>query len=235
MFREELDQAQATILANGRTNNHSSNPLAPSQSPISRVHQNLPHLNQSSNGKLPPTGPRAYKKPRLSQTPSLPPSTHTNQHMKGNHPHGGTTRQHEYSDRSPRGSTSDRKVKMELDVEDRAHWSPARSRDYDRDKDKDKAVDRERDRDRDHGHGRDRDRPAAKERERDRHPHRERDRERERDRDRDRTRDFDRSSKRNGAYGGGNGGGGGRRPRRGSNANSYTSGGDRTLKERMGL
>lgn len=75
---------------------------------------------------------------------------------------------------------------------------------------------------------------AAKERERDRHPHRERDR----DRDRDRTRDFDKSSKRNGAYGGGGGGqggGGGRRPRRGSNANSYTSGGDRTLKERMGL
>lgn len=237
---EELEKAQATILENGRPKGYSGNSHPSSQSPAIRTNQNLPpHTSQPPNGssKLPPTGPRAHKKPRLSDTPSAPPSSHGGQPAKGNRVHGGASaRRQETPDRSPRISTSnDRKVKMEVDEEDRKHWSPKRNHDHEQDR---ADRDRDRERDRDRGHERERERPP-KDRERDRHTHR------DRDRDRDRARDFDRS-KRNGAYGAagasgggggssGGGGGGGRRPRRGSNANSYSSTGDRTLKERMGL
>ncbi|GJE84094.1 WTAP/Mum2p family protein [Phanerochaete sordida] len=233
---EELDKAQATILDSSRTKGYPGNPRNSSQSPAIRTNQNLsPHANQTPNGssKLPPTGPRAHKKPRLSETPSAPPSSHGTQPAKGNRVHGGpSARRQETPDRSPRMSSSnDRKVKMEVDDEERKPWSPKRGHDHEQDR-VERPADRDRDRERDHE--RERDRPQ-KDRVRDRHTHR------DRDRDRDRTRDFDRS-KRNGAYGGGGGGGssgggggGGRRPRRGSNANSYSSAADRTLKERMGL
>ena len=80
IYREELDKAHNTILANSRTTNN--DPRAPSQSPVARVGQNaLPHT-QPPNGssKPPPTGPRAHKKPRLSETPNLPASAQ----LKGN-------------------------------------------------------------------------------------------------------------------------------------------------------
>ncbi|EKM59134.1 uncharacterized protein PHACADRAFT_157402 [Phanerochaete carnosa HHB-10118-sp] len=236
---EELDKAQATILENSRMK--PNNPRALSQSPVMRTNQNLPpHMSQPSNGssKLPPTGPRAHKKPRLSETPSAPPSSHGSQPAKGNRVHGGSSaRRQETPNRSPRVTTSnDRKPKMEVDDGGRKHWSPKHGLDHEEraERPSDRDRDRDRERDRERGHERDRDRPP-KDRERDRHTHR--------DRDRDRARDFDRS-KRNGAYGGSGGGGGGssgggtgggRRPRRGSNTNSYSSAGDRTLKERMGL
>lgn len=237
--RDELDKAQTTIVANGRTSSQATNPRTASQSPLSRVNRSLPpHMSQPTNGKLPPTGPRAHKKPRLSETPSLPP-THSNQQTKNNRSQSSSVRRQDSAERSPR--VPDRKTKMETDDDDRGHWSPDRSRDYDRERDKDREPDRDRERERDRApvSNRHHERPVPKERERDRRAHRERNQDRERDRGR--ARDSDRSSKRNGAYGGGNqsggggGSGGGRRPRRGSNANSYTSGGDRTLRERMGL
>ncbi|KIP07003.1 hypothetical protein PHLGIDRAFT_127879 [Phlebiopsis gigantea 11061_1 CR5-6] len=236
---DELDKAQTTIVANGRTSSQATNPRTASQSPLSRVNRSLPpHMSQPTNGKLPPTGPRAHKKPRLSETPSLPP-THSNQQTTNNRSQSSSVRRQDSAERSPR--VPDRKTKMETDDDDRGHWSPDRSRDYDRERDKDREPDRDRERERDRApvSNRHHERPVPKERERDRRAHRERNQDRERDRGR--ARDSDRSSKRNGAYGGGNqsggggGGGGGRRPRRGSNANSYTSGGDRTLRERMGL
>lgn len=222
LHREELDKTRTTVFTNSRTTN--SNPHTNPQSPVARVGQTA--LPQTSNGssKLPPTGPRAHKKPRLSETPNLPASAH----LKGNRSHSGSMsmRRQESSDSSPR--SSDHKVKTSNDDGEHRGWSPERNREHIRERERDRPAERDR------GHERDRERPP-KERERDRHPHRERDR----DRERDRTRDFDRTSKRNGAYGsaagGGTPGGGGRRARRGSNANSFTSGGDRTLKERMGL
>ncbi|KAJ3001759.1 hypothetical protein NUW54_g6229 [Trametes sanguinea] len=66
----ELEKSQDALLqAHGRQ------PHPPHQpSPAPRSHQPPPHLSISANGsgKLPPTGPRAHKKPRLSESQLSP-------------------------------------------------------------------------------------------------------------------------------------------------------------------
>ncbi|KAG1783221.1 hypothetical protein EV702DRAFT_1060615 [Suillus placidus] len=143
------------------------------------------HLASTSNGviKLPPTGPRAHKKPRLSEPKvsparsniSLPPTKSQTVNARQ-----VTPRDHE-PPRSPRLSPTEPRskpsnVKMEVDEDSRT-----RPRSPNDNKDRE-------------SHRRDKDRA------------REHDGERDRDRDRDR----DRFSRRNG---GGSGGGGGRRTR----------------------
>ncbi|PCH41125.1 hypothetical protein WOLCODRAFT_137202 [Wolfiporia cocos MD-104 SS10] len=222
----ELDRSQeALITANSRQQAAPKPPPGHSQSPVPRnMYQQPPHLS-SANGatKLPPTGPRAHKKPRLSEshTPPAPPS----RSMYPNRP--SNTHSNPSSLADGRGP-EDRKpfVKMDADDDERTRpRSPERERERDRMRDRDRERERERDRDRE--------RPRE----------RERDRDRERERNRERERERDRASRRNGAHGGGRGGnggsgggggGGGRRGARGA-TNAYNDSGDRTLAERLGL
>ncbi|KAI0638106.1 hypothetical protein C8Q77DRAFT_1048748 [Trametes polyzona] len=221
----ELEKSQDALLqAHGRQPHH----LTHQPSPAARNHQPPPHLSLNTNGsgKLPPTGPRAHKKPRLSE-PQVSPTASTTSLPIPPKPHLSA------ANATPQGmsrdsrASADRKppegVKMEVDDDARSRLrSPVRERD--------RPPHHDRERHKDH----ERDRPSDRARNRDR------DREREHDRDRD----HDRSSRRNGAGGGGGGGGGGRRGRRSNgnnnsnnnnNSNDLANGADRTLAERMGL
>lgn len=209
-YSAELEKSHEAVLAvNGRQGN--TNPH--SRSPVHRnVYQHQPSPANGS-GKPLPTGPRAHKKPRLSEvhvspvlsSTSLPPP----QLSSSNSTSLGNARERRPSvDRKP--------VSSEMDIDEDQRTRPRTPERDRRDRERERAKDRERERDK----GRDRDRGK--------------DRERDRDRDRERDRDRDKSSRRNGTYGGGGGGsGGGRRAGRGPNP--AHAGGDRTLAERMGL
>ncbi|KAL1946891.1 hypothetical protein VTO73DRAFT_14995 [Trametes versicolor] len=234
----ELEKSQDALLqAHGRQPHRP--PHQPSPAP--RNHQPPPHLSIGANGsgKLPPTGPRAHKKPRLSE-PQISPTTSNSPLPIPQKPHLSA------ANATPRGvsrdsrTSVDRKpvdgVKMEVDDD-----ASSRLRSPVRERDRPPHHDRERDK-----RDRDKDRPSDRARNRDR----------ERERERDRDRDQDRSSRRNGnggggggnnggSGGGGGGGGGGRRGGRRTNGNNnnnssstnndHGNGTDRTLAERMGL
>ncbi|KAG2141810.1 uncharacterized protein EDB93DRAFT_1252496 [Suillus bovinus] len=165
------------------------------------------HSASTSNGvvKLPPTGPRAHKKPRLSE-PKVSPAR-SNISLPPTKPHIGNARQSVPRDyeapRSPRLSPTEPRTKVsnvKMEVDEDARTRPRSPNDRDRE-----------------SHRRDKDRA--------------RDHEGEHSRDRDR----ERFPRRNGGGGGGGGGGGsGGRRSRGFAGHSYAFG-DRTLAERMGL
>lgn len=213
LYRAELDKSHETILSNSRQA-VVANAYAQVQPAANRsMYQQPPHLSAAVNGsgKPPPTGPRAHKKPRLSES-------HTPPALSKAAPSNTSVR----NDSRERRPSLDRKPSIaSMDVDDDER-SKARSPERERERDRTRDRNRNRERDRDRGRVRDRDRG----------------RDRDRDRVRERERDHDRSSKRNGVHGGGGGGGGagggGGRRGRGTNNASSTSG-DRTLKERMGL
>lgn len=174
----------------------------------------------SSGLKSVPTGPRAYKKPRLSDAQvsptgsnvSLPPISNSGSH-------NNSIRQPR-RDRSPRvdirrSPTKDARMDVDEDIKRGRNGSRDRLRERerefrDRDRDRDRQRDRQRDRDRfrDYDRGRDQDREGRRDRERDK-------------------------SRRNGVQGRPpvDRGGTGRRVRGFGNQDN----GDRTLAERMGL
>ncbi|KAI6105811.1 hypothetical protein F5141DRAFT_1236101 [Pisolithus sp. B1] len=231
----ELDKSyqsfQSSFKPKHHANAHSQPYTVPPREPSyqSQHYSHLPqHATQSqstSNGlsKLPPTGPRAHKKPRLAadhnvkmspapSNTSLPPPANSSKHPQVPTQPQQPQIKHE-SSRSPRIPPADTRLKgnakMEIEEDARTRPRSPQERDRERHREKDWPRDREREKDR--------------ERERERG----RDRERERDRDRDR----ERFSRRNGS---GSRGAGGRARNRGALSHSYLSG-DRTLAERMGL
>lgn len=231
----ELDKSYQSFQSSFKPKHHAnalSQPYTvPPRDPFhqSQHHSHLQHPPQhatqnqpTSNGlsKLPPTGPRAHKKPRLAvdynvkmspahSNASLPPPANSSKH-----PQVQTQPQikHE-SSRSPRIPPADTRLKgnAKMEIEEDARTRPRSPQERDRERHREKDW------------GRDKEREKDRERERERG----RDRERERDRDRDR----ERFSRRNGS---GSRGAGGRARNRGTLSHSYLSG-DRTLAERMGL
>ena len=207
MSSAELDKSYDSFVASARNNTVNST-KSYSQSPRTSYHQ-LPQTISTGNGtgtsKLPPTGPRGYKKPRLSESQASPPlRTNTalpphKLHFKSHPPsRGHDTR--EYSRRLPEGRGKHNHVKMDVEEDSRARPpSPG--------------YDRQRDRDRD------------KERERG---------SRERDRDGVRERDGSRAPRRNSGFANRSSGSARRTERVMAPIDSF-SGGDRTLAERMGL
>lgn len=188
----------------------------------------------SGSGLKPiPTGPRAYKKPRLSENQpsparsniSLPPSNPSNTTSNGNR------NRPQRRDISPRAPSNHRRSPIKdsrMDID--GHLSP---RNFSQ-----REASRQRgERDRDRGRNRDTYRDNLRENQRDRDRIRDKDRERDRTaNDRYKEKDRDRS-RRNGAQstrgnGGGGGGGGGRK---GGRPYGQQDSGDRTLAERMGL
>ncbi|KAF9451660.1 hypothetical protein P691DRAFT_807271 [Macrolepiota fuliginosa MF-IS2] len=206
--------------------------------PSPRNNYTTPASGNSSHGsKLPPTGPRAQKRLRLSEPnsysfhsshPGKSHGTNSHNHYSHNPPKRVAEGHPKRGDRDGRGGSDankgNRPSKMDVDNERPTPSEPGRGRDRD--------VDREHDRDRD------RDRERNRERDRDRGP-----------KDQDHNRDRDRGPNNNNSRRGANGLGraGGRRGDRpggntsfhgASNAtsnNAYNANGDRTLAERMGL
>ncbi|KAG6880381.1 hypothetical protein C0992_007792 [Termitomyces sp. T32_za158] len=158
----ELDKSYNTLLASARPSTSANNSTKSiSQSPRAPYYPISP-IDPSSNlsmtngpSKLPPTGPRAYKKPRLSDAPpqrtNAPPST---QHKPHGRPTHGSTRDYAPSARRGRGTNSYHK--MDVDEDQRARPpSTEREREYERDRERERERGRNRDRERG---GRDRER-----------------------------------------------------------------------------
>ncbi|ETW83908.1 hypothetical protein HETIRDRAFT_123637 [Heterobasidion irregulare TC 32-1] len=215
---DELDKSYDAIQSTGRHhNNTNAHPHLPTRQ---NFHSAAPapvpaHPQSTSNGnaKPLPTGPRAHKKPRLSE-PQISPANSTAalpriQTQQTQRQGSAQTRGHSTAspERSPVLPPDHRKasgVKMEVDDDQRTRprtppLPPP---------------------------------PAPRDRERDRG--RDRDREKDRGRDRNRDRDRERTSRRNGGQGGG-GRKGGRTGGGGGGGGGRHDSGDRTLAERMGL
>ncbi|KAJ7044479.1 hypothetical protein C8F04DRAFT_587811 [Mycena alexandri] len=202
-----------------------------SRSPRNSYHVALPAGNGNassalSNSKLPPTGPRAHKKPRLSESHAAdaPPSGPGPSSKAHHHSHSVSTSSSSRPDARISMAASTREQSPRPATEHRGKANHTSRMDVDEPKP--------------------RPRSPAEERDKDGPPHkdmRHKDRERRDDRDRDRERDRDggRRERRNGngnfGGGGGRGSGGARRSERGPPANNAYQGADRTLKERLGL
>ncbi|KDQ64627.1 hypothetical protein JAAARDRAFT_28267 [Jaapia argillacea MUCL 33604] len=223
------------------------------------AHQPPPSGGASSGGasngtRQPPTGPRAHKKPRLSQSESqqdvslsptlsiasmprasgAPPSNHKSNNVSSNPPSNIPNHSH------PKRRNDDPRASREREHSQPPHMSPIpKSHHHSNPKWEDEEDVRKRPRLNEDRIDRDRDRTRGgreREREREREVDKPREREKGRDRERDRDRDVDRDRRRGGPPGGntngggaGGGNGGGRRAGRGM------SSGDRTLAQRLGL
>ncbi|OBZ70258.1 hypothetical protein A0H81_09941 [Grifola frondosa] len=184
----ELDKSHETIVMSGRQLNAvAPHARAHAHSPAPRHHQPPPHLSVANgSGKPPPTGPRAHKKPRLSETAlspapsntSLPIPPRLNLSQANSTPRSGSREWRTSVDRKP--------LPADMDVDEDQRSRP-RSPEQDRERQRVRERQPERDRERE----RDRDKPRERVRER----------EKERERERDRGRDRDRSARRNGAHG----------------------------------
>ena len=235
--RDELEKSYEIVIP----------PIRPVNSSSRHTHQVPSHLqvptsgNPNGNGhgsgsgggalnKVPPTAPRAHKKPRLSETRTSP-ATSTNVLPRvQTHTSGRSASHHMDSpEDSPVQSPDTRKApsgKAETVMDEEPERVRGREREPGRSRDRERESER-RSRHRS---------PAAPREPRDRERHRERDRDRDRDRDRERDRprererDRDRTSRRGGGHGrkGRSGAGGGGGGYSGSDR-------DRTLAERMGL
>ena len=244
LFRSEVEKFHVLAMTQHRPNNY--NPHAQPQSPVTAQTQLPSQSSNATNGqrKLPPTGPRAHKKPRISDAP-IPPRPNAplpSGPKMYNRPQGSTNRRNDSHERSPRPNQA-KKVwhasKMEVDDDAARSRSPNHGRGGQRERDRERDRERERERERERGPERD-DRGGDRDRTRDRERPKDRDRERDRDRNSKRDRgDRDRTSRRygnavgNGGSGGGGGGSGMREPPQNRNSSSY--GGERTLAERLGV
>ncbi|KAG1731167.1 hypothetical protein EDD22DRAFT_928318 [Suillus occidentalis] len=150
----ELDKSYESFQTSLRQMNANHHSYAPAS-------RDSYHPASTSNGvmKLPPTGPRAHKKPRLSE-PKVSPAR-SNVSLPPTKPHNANARQSVPRDheppRSPRLSPAEPRlkpshVKMEVDEDSRTRpRSPSDNRDREshrRDKDRAREHDGERDRDR---------------------------------------------------------------------------------------
>ncbi|KAK7695936.1 hypothetical protein QCA50_000575 [Cerrena zonata] len=237
----EVEKFHGLAMAQHRPSNY--NPHAQPQSPVTAQTQLPSQSSNATNGqrKLPPTGPRAHKKPRIADAP-IPPRPNAPfpaSHKMYNRQQSSANRRNDSHERSPRPNQAKKAwhaSKMEVDEPPRSR-SPNLGRDRQRDRDRDRERERERERDRERVPERDeRDREDNRDRTRDRPKDRDREKDRDRNSKRDRG-DRDRTSRRYGnAIGnGGNGGGGSsmREPPQSRNSSSY--GGERTLAERLGV
>ncbi|KAL5530187.1 hypothetical protein ACEPAF_6444 [Sanghuangporus sanghuang] len=180
-----------------------------------------PSLSHNGDVKPPPTGPRAHKKPRLSEPRASPARSSLNLPLSNSNstPLGvSAAARSSRRDRSPRSGDDRRSPMKEARMEGDEDVKKGRDRSRDRPREKDKERDRQRERERPRDH---------RDRDRDREPDRHREqggREKEKDRA-----PHDRS-RRNGRGPGGGGSGSVRKAGRGNAGQD-----DRTLRERMGL
>lgn len=215
----ELDKSYDTLMNSSRQVNSVNNSKSHARSPRN-AYNSLPQVgNGNGAGKLPPTGPRAYKKPRLSEPQASPPSRPNNtlpSHKSQIHSNASTRSgdRRDYLSRPNNEQLKSSRSKIDVDEDDRE--SPALPTERVRDHDRERIRERSR-----------------------------KDRERTRDRERDRDGNRTTASRRNGSHtsssvrGGPVGGGGGSsrtiNDRSTVASTNLIHGGDRTLAERMGL
>ncbi|KAJ7590755.1 hypothetical protein C8J56DRAFT_1013636 [Mycena floridula] len=147
----ELDKSYDTFMSSARQNN---NVKSSSRSPRTSYHPMSNSAGNGSSSKHPPTGPRAFKKPRVSEShtsPSMRSEASLSPHKVHNHSNSSSSRFNDARDPSPRlssdgrGSKSNHNTRMDVDDDNRA-----RPRSVERRRDKDQGgarEDRERDRD----------------------------------------------------------------------------------------
>ncbi|KAH8118337.1 hypothetical protein DFH11DRAFT_1723260 [Phellopilus nigrolimitatus] len=217
---DELDKSYSTFLSHQKSNDaYSRDSLSPPRNSGRSAPTDSSGSNNNGDLKPIPTGPRAYKKPRLSETQASP--ARSNATLPASNTTQGSSNRPSRRERSPRSGdgrgfpSKEARMDLDVDVKKGRQGSRDRSRDRQRERERDRDRQRERDRAREHrDHGRDAER------------HKEKDKDKDKERDRDRSR-------RNGAQGGrGSGGGSGRKGARGNTAQDI---GDRTLRQRMGL
>ncbi|KAG2116071.1 uncharacterized protein F5147DRAFT_675867 [Suillus discolor] len=158
----ELDKSYESFQTSVRQMNANHHSYAPAP-------RELYHPASTSNGviKLPPTGPRAHKKPRLSE-PKVSPAR-SNISLPPTKPHIGNARQSIPRDyeavRSPRLSPTEPRIKVsnvKMEVDEDARTRP-RSPNDNRDRETHRRdKDRARDHEGEHGRDRDRDRFARR-------------------------------------------------------------------------
>ena len=216
----ELDKSYDTLMNSSRQVNSVNNSKSHTRSPRN-TYNSLPQVgNGNGAAKLPPTGPRAYKKPRLSEPQASPPSrpNHTLPSHKSQIHSNASTRSGDRRDylSRPNNEQQLKSSRSKIDVDEDDRESPVLPAERVRDHDRERIRERSR-----------------------------KDRERTRDRERDRDGNRTTASRRNGSHtsssvrGGSVGGGGG--SSRTINDRSMVAstnlihGGDRTLAERMGL
>ncbi|KII95054.1 hypothetical protein PLICRDRAFT_97150 [Plicaturopsis crispa FD-325 SS-3] len=155
----ELDKSYENFLVSARPthNSHSHGSYSHSQSPPMYRSHLPPTSSNGTSGKLPPTGPRAHKKPRLAESQSHSSPARTNASLPPTHPHAHGSAKPRHSPR-PR---SNHGVKMEVD-EDARTRPRSRSPPGEQERDKELVKERERGRDRDRDGDRDRDRDRAR-------------------------------------------------------------------------
>lgn len=146
-------------MASARASNSVNNHKSYSRSPRT-AYNPLPHPTDNgttASSKLPPTGPRAHKKPRMSEAQASPPLRGTTAlPAHKNHAHAYSAAREHAPRRSSDGRGRPNHAKMEVEEDQRARPPSPGLRD-ERDRDRD------RDRERDRGNG-------AKRREREREP-----------------------------------------------------------------
>jgi hypothetical protein len=235
--RDELEKSYEIVIPPTRPVNASSRHTHQVPSHLQVPTSSNPNGNGHGSGggggalnKVPPTAPRAHKKPRLSEARASP-ATSSNALPRVQTQTSGRSASHHMDspEDSPLQSPDIRKApsaKAETAMEEEPERVRGREREPGRSRDRERESER-RSRHRSPAAPREpRDRERHKERDRDR----DRDRDRERDRPRERERDRDRTSRRGGGHG-----------RKGRSAASAGGGGysgsdrDRTLAERMGL
>ena len=231
--RDELEKSYEIVIPPTRPVNASSRQVPPHvQLPTSGNPNGNDHGSGTGGGalnKVPPTAPRAHKKPRLSEARASPATSSNALPRVQTQTSGRSTSHHMDSpEDSPLQSPDTRKA-------------PSGKADTAMDEEPDRVLVREREREREPGRSRDREReserrsrhrsPGTPREPRDRERHKERDRDRDRDRERDRPRERERDRDRTSRRGGGHG----RKGRSGGGGGYSGSDRDRTLAERMGL
>ncbi|KAK2466304.1 hypothetical protein APHAL10511_001946 [Amanita phalloides] len=140
----ELEKSYTSLLTSARQTNSATSTKTNSRSPRNSyypAHRTTAAGNGSHGSKIPPTGPRAYKKPRLSEPRVSSPSRSSQSHQNQATPREYSSRQHhEY-----RGKSQHAK----MDVDDEQGRTPTPVHDRDRERERERGPkDRERDRDR---------------------------------------------------------------------------------------
>jgi hypothetical protein len=141
----ELEKSYTTLLTSARQPSSTSSAKTNSHSPRNSYHSTHRSAQPGNSGhsRIPPTGPRAHKKPRLSEprASSPPRSSAPHQNQVAPRDREYTSRHNEYRVKVPHG-------KMDVDDEQRRTPTPVHDRDRDRERERG-PKDRDRDRDRD--------------------------------------------------------------------------------------
>ncbi|KAL5527616.1 hypothetical protein ACEPAG_6417 [Sanghuangporus baumii] len=220
---EELDKSYTAFL--NHQQQHKSNidcDRRESRSPPPRaqsisIRAESPSISHNGDVKPPPTGPRAYKKPRLSEPRASPARSSVNLPLSNSNstPLGvPVATRSSRRDRSPRSGDDRRSPMKEARMEGDEDVKKGRDRSRDRPREKDRERDRQRERERPRDH-------------RDREPDRHRE---QGGREKEKDRALHDRSRRNGRGPSGGGSGSGRKSGRGNAGQD-----DRTLRERLGL